>query len=79
MQHMHQNPEEAVHGHMLCNAETSIAHHWGTFQLTNEPIEEPIERLAQARLDQGLAEEDFVVLLPGQEWTARTGAQKTVG
>jgi len=76
MQHMHQNPEEAVQGHILCNAETSIAHHWGTFQLTNEPIEEPIERLAQARVDQGVGEEDFIVLLPGQEWRASVGVQK---
>ena len=75
MEHMHQNPEEALQGHILCKAETSIAHHWGTFQLTNEPIEEPIERLAKARAHNGLPDEVFVVLRPGQEWRASSGAQ----
>ena len=78
MEHMHQNPEEAVKGHLLCKAETSIAHHWGTFQLTNEPIEEPIERLTAARADAGLSENDFVVLLPGQVWRASSGLQTLV-
>ncbi|MEP3280289.1 MAG: MBL fold metallo-hydrolase [Stappiaceae bacterium] len=68
MRGQHQNPEEAVEGHLLCKAEVSIAHHWGTFQLTNEPIEEPVERLAKAREAKGLSENAFVVLRPGQNW-----------
>lgn len=68
MEAQHQNPEEAVAGHVLCKAEVSIAHHWGTFQLTNEPIEEPVERLAAARAAHGLAEDAFIVLRPGQAY-----------
>ena len=68
MKGQHQNPEEAVQGHILCQAETSIAHHWGVFQLTNEPIEEPVERLAAAKLKSGLREEAFIVLRPGEAW-----------
>lgn len=68
MKAQHQNPEEAVEGHILCKAETSIAHHWGMFQLTNEPIEEPIERLATASAKAGLRKETFVILRPGEAW-----------
>lgn len=68
MEAQHQNPEEAVEGHILCKAQVSIAHHWGTFQLTNEPIEEPIERLAAARAAQGLADDAFIVLRPGEAY-----------
>ena len=37
----HQNPEEAVQGMKLCNAAYAAGCHWGTFQLTDEPIDEP--------------------------------------
>ena len=70
MKDVHQNPEEAVQSHILCNAEVSIAHHWGMFQLTNEPIEEPIERLAAARSAAGLREDEFLALRPGEAWSA---------
>lgn len=68
MKAQHQNPEEAVRGHLLCKAEVSIAHHWGTFQLTNEAIEAPVEALAVAREQFGLGEEAFVTLKPGETW-----------
>ncbi|MEP3231643.1 MAG: MBL fold metallo-hydrolase [Hyphomicrobiales bacterium] len=70
MKDVHQNPEEAVQSHILCNAEVSIAHHWGMFQLTNEPIEEPIERLAAAKSAAGLKESAFLALKPGEAWNA---------
>lgn len=73
MEAQHQNPEEAVKGHMLCRAKVSIAHHWGTFQLTNEPLEEPVERLAEARAASGVAEDAFIVLRPGEAWTEKPG------
>ena len=70
MKALHQNPEEAVQSHILCNAEVSIAHHWGMFQLTNEPIEEPIERLAAAKSAAGLRENEFLALKAGEAWKA---------
>lgn len=70
MKDVHQNPEEAVQSHILCNAEVSIAHHWGMFRLTNEPIEEPIERMAVARSAAGLRENEFLALKPGEAWSA---------
>ena len=49
MQHQHQNPDEAVQGHLLCGAQCTLGHHWGTFQLTNESIEDQLALLQQAR------------------------------
>ena len=40
--------------------------HWGTFQLTDEEIMEPPEVLKQSLKAQGLSEEFFRVLKPGQ-------------
>lgn len=68
MQAQHQNPDEAVRGHQLCNAMFSAGHHWGTFQLTNEGIDEPIEALALAREQHGVSEAAFRALWPGEAW-----------
>jgi len=68
MKGQHQNPDEAVQGHRLVRAKTSIGHHWGTFQLTNEAIEAPIEALAVAKSEHGLTDDAFVTLRPGESW-----------
>src|SRR5690606_18323501 len=41
----HQDPDEAVQGMKLCGAQHVAGHHWATFQLTNEPVEEPRQKL----------------------------------
>ena len=66
MKGQHQNPDEAVQGHLLCKSKITIAHHWGTFQLTNEAIEAPLEALVEAKKKYGLIDEAFVILRPGQ-------------
>lgn len=68
MKGQHQNPEEAVEGLLMCNATTAIGHHWGTFQLTNEAIEAPVEALIAALDKREVARDRFVPLLPGQSW-----------
>ena len=68
MKGQHQNPDEAVQGHKLLQAKVSIAHHWGTFQLTNEAIEAPIEALAVAKAEYGVTDDEFVTLRPGEVW-----------
>jgi N-acyl-phosphatidylethanolamine-hydrolysing phospholipase D len=40
--------------------------HWGTFELTDEALDEPPRALARARRDAGLPDEDFVVLAIGE-------------
>ncbi|MDG4885141.1 MBL fold metallo-hydrolase [Mesorhizobium sp. WSM4884] len=64
----HQNPEEAVQGMRLCNAAHAAGCHWGTFQLTDEPIEEPAQRLAEALAAESIAHERFRAMRPGEIW-----------
>ncbi|WP_455203080.1 MBL fold metallo-hydrolase [Kaarinaea lacus] len=66
MQSKHINPEEAVQVHKDLRAKQSIAIHWGTFVLTDEPLQEPPRRLGKALQDQGVAPEAFLVLQHGQ-------------
>lgn len=62
----HVNPEEAVQIHLDLEAKQSVAMHWGTFVLTDEPLDEPPQRLRQALRARGIAEEEFVVMKHGE-------------
>lgn len=66
MQHQHMNPDDAVQALELCGAKQAIAHHWGTFKLTNEGIEQPLADLAAALAARGVAPDRFQTLRPGQ-------------
>jgi L-ascorbate metabolism protein UlaG (beta-lactamase superfamily) len=68
MKDQHQNPEEAVAGFRACGARHALAHHWGTFQLTNEAREEPPARLSAAMAAADLAEGAFRAIPPGASW-----------
>ncbi|UWQ20979.1 MBL fold metallo-hydrolase [Jannaschia sp. W003] len=68
MRAQHQNPEEAVRGLLECGAAHAVGHHWGTFQLTDEPREEPPAKLREALAQHGVAEERFRALAPGAWW-----------
>jgi N-acyl-phosphatidylethanolamine-hydrolysing phospholipase D len=50
---------EAAQLHRDLKARTSLAMHWGTFRLSDEPWEEPLQLLADARRFLGLAEDSF--------------------
>jgi L-ascorbate metabolism protein UlaG (beta-lactamase superfamily) len=45
MSHNHINPEEAAQAFLDSGARTMIPMHWGMFQIADEPLCEPIERL----------------------------------
>ncbi len=45
MEHYHLNPEQAGRAFLALGARRLLPMHWGTFQLTDEPLCEPIERL----------------------------------
>jgi L-ascorbate metabolism protein UlaG (beta-lactamase superfamily) len=49
MKAAHMDPAEAVRAHREVGSRRSIAMHWGTFQLTDEGREQPVEALAAAR------------------------------
>jgi L-ascorbate metabolism protein UlaG (beta-lactamase superfamily) len=72
MQPQHMNPDEAVRVFKDCGAAQALGHHWGTFQLTDEGIERPLEALAAALAAQGVAPERFRPMRPGEAWEAAT-------
>lgn len=67
----HMNPEEAVRVHQDVRAVRSVAIHWGTFILTDEPLTEPPVELAAALLAADIRPSAFKVLMHGQ--TLRLG------
>jgi len=66
MRDQHMNPEDAVQALQDCGAETALAHHHGTFQLTDEAIDAPVHALHTALDQAGIPRERFGVLKPGQ-------------
>jgi N-acyl-phosphatidylethanolamine-hydrolysing phospholipase D len=48
MQFVHMNPEEAVQAAKDANARRVVAMHWGTFDLTDEALDEPPRRFRKA-------------------------------
>lgn len=68
MKGQHQNPAEAVEGFKLCKTQSAIGHHWGTFQLTNEALEAPVEALKVALNGAEIDEALFVALDAGQSF-----------
>ncbi len=68
MRPQHMDPDEAVAVFRLLGARLAIGHHWGTFHLTDEPIEAPAVRLAEACAREGIT--DFTAFRPGQVWNA---------
>lgn len=66
MREQHANPEEAVQIHLDLGAKRSVGMHWGTFALTDEPLDQPPIDLAQARVAKGISEETFSVLKVGE-------------
>ncbi|MHA7917309.1 MBL fold metallo-hydrolase [Alloalcanivorax xenomutans] len=66
---VHINPEEAVRIHQDLQARHSLAMHWGTFVLTDEPMDEPPQLLARALATQGIPAGQFRVPAHGETVT----------
>lgn len=66
MADQHVNVDEAVKIHHDVGARRSLGVHWGTFALTDEPLDEPPRQLVHARREAGLSEEEFFVLAVGE-------------
>ena len=49
MRAVHMNPAEAVQAHLDLEASESVGMHFGTFQMTAEGIDEPLQALEEAR------------------------------
>ena len=66
MKEQHVNPAEAVQIHKDLGTRQSVGVHWGTFNLTDEPLDQPPRDLAVARQAQGVPEQDFFLLKIGE-------------
>ena len=66
MRDQHMNPADAVEALADCGAGQALAHHHGTFQLTDEAIDAPVTALHAALDDANISRERFAVLRPGQ-------------
>lgn len=68
MKPVHLDAEEAVQVHLDVGSRQSIACHWGTFRLTDEPWAQPPALLRQTLAQRGLLESSFSVLQIGETW-----------
>jgi N-acyl-phosphatidylethanolamine-hydrolysing phospholipase D len=62
MKDQHVNLDEAVQIHVDLGAKRSVGVHWGTFQLADDPLDQPIHELAGACGAKGVAAESFFLL-----------------
>jgi L-ascorbate metabolism protein UlaG (beta-lactamase superfamily) len=68
MKDQHMNPSDAVKALADCGVAQALAHHHGTFQLTDEAIDAPVTALHAALDEAKIPRERFVALQPGQVW-----------
>ena len=66
MKEQHVNVEEALKIHADLGAQRTLGVHWGTFELTDEALDEPPRQLRRQRTAAGLSEEDFFTLAIGE-------------
>ncbi|WP_343657520.1 MBL fold metallo-hydrolase [Paraburkholderia caribensis] len=62
----HVDPQQAVQIFQDVRAKKAIGIHWGTFELTDEALDEPPKKLAEAAHEAGLPDDAFTVLHHGQ-------------
>ncbi|WP_130732047.1 MBL fold metallo-hydrolase [Komagataeibacter xylinus] len=65
MERVHTTPEEALSGLRQLGARHGIGMHFGTFRLTDEPMDEPVQRLAKAVRDAGLPPDTMGIMAHG--------------
>jgi N-acyl-phosphatidylethanolamine-hydrolysing phospholipase D len=71
----HIDPPEAVQIHRDLGAKRSVGIHWGTFELSDESLDQPPKDLAIAATAQGLKAQDFTVMAIGE--TRRLPTRRT--
>ncbi|HUL60863.1 MAG TPA: MBL fold metallo-hydrolase [Anaeromyxobacteraceae bacterium] len=74
MEKQHMNPEQALQAFADLGAHTFVAMHWGTFKLTDEPLDEPPRRLEVERRRRALPLERVRLLAVGETIEVGGGA-----
>ena len=73
---VHVNPAEAVMIHKDLQARRSVGMHWGTFEMTDESMDEPPRKLAEELAAAKISPDDFFLMQHGE--TRRLDAARTV-
>ncbi len=70
MRPVHMNPEEAVQTSIDVRGKKMLGIHWGTFVLTDEPMDDPPKKLSEVVTLHQLSKDDFWALKLGEtrEW-----------
>ncbi len=71
MKKSHMNPEESVIAHNDLNSKKSIGIHFGTFQLTDEKIDDPVKDLKEAMVKYKISNDDFLILKQGESYSLK--------
>lgn len=79
MERMHMNPEQALRAFRELGARTFVAMHWGTFALTDEPLDEPPRRLEAERRRLGLDPARVRVVAVGETLAVERAAEVQAG
>ncbi|HEY1774207.1 MAG TPA: MBL fold metallo-hydrolase [Gammaproteobacteria bacterium] len=66
MRTQHVNPPEAAQLHRELRARSSLAIHWGTFELADDSLDEPLIALRSALQQDGFDPQDFWVIKQGE-------------
>jgi L-ascorbate metabolism protein UlaG (beta-lactamase superfamily) len=66
MGEVHMSPAQAVEAHLTLRARTSVASHFGTFQLADDGEDEPVEVLQTALRERHVSPEEFWVMPHGE-------------
>jgi L-ascorbate metabolism protein UlaG (beta-lactamase superfamily) len=77
MSSVHMDPAEAVQAHGALGARRSLGMHFGTFQLTDEAIDAPLEALDEARQAAGIGADTFGTLGFGETGVYRLGRDRS--
>jgi N-acyl-phosphatidylethanolamine-hydrolysing phospholipase D len=62
MSMQHVDLPEAVQVHLDLGAKRSLGVHWGTFSLSDEPLDQPLHELDAARIAKGVPKDAFFIL-----------------
>jgi L-ascorbate metabolism protein UlaG (beta-lactamase superfamily) len=74
MEQQHMNPEQAIRAFDALGARRMVPMHWGTFQLTDEPIGEPAEWLERAWAERDAGDDRLSILAVGETLQTPAGA-----
>jgi N-acyl-phosphatidylethanolamine-hydrolysing phospholipase D len=74
MRWQHMDPREAIQAFRDLRAQAMLGMHWGTFDLTDEPVDLPPRELAALVAEQGLDPQRVRALAVGEAWAAAPAA-----